>query len=49
MEAVEARMNEDGFYLHASRRKIADVDLATKEELGQMSLFGNDCSGMCGV
>lgn len=36
-------------YLHRSCIPLEQVDLRTKEERGQASFFGNDCSGMCGV
>jgi hypothetical protein len=38
-----------GEYLHRSKRLIDEVDLSTDEDRGQMSLFGNECEGMCGV
>jgi hypothetical protein len=38
-----------GEYLHRSNRVIDDVDLSTDEDRGQMSLFGNECTGLCGV
>jgi hypothetical protein len=44
---VEAMLN--GEYLHRSKRIIDEVDLSTDEDHGQMSLFGNECSGLCGV
>lgn len=45
---VEA-MLPSGEYLHRSKRFIDEVDLSTDEDRGQMSLFGNECEGMCGV
>lgn len=36
-------------YVHFSARPLADVDLSTEEDRGQMSLFGAECQGMCGV
>jgi hypothetical protein len=38
-----------GEFLHPSHRLIDDLDLSTDEDRGQMSLFGNECEGMCGV
>jgi hypothetical protein len=38
-----------GQYLHRSKQLIDAVDLSTDEDRGQLSLFGNDCEGMCGV
>jgi hypothetical protein len=36
-------------YLHRSLVPLDKVDLSTLEDHGQMSLFGNECTGMCGV
>ena len=36
-------------YLHQSLRPLDQVDLRTDEERGQLSLFGNECSGYCGT
>ena len=36
-------------YFHASRVPLDQVDLETDLDKGQMSLFDNDCEGMCGV
>jgi len=36
-------------YLHSSRQPINEVDFRSAEEKGQMTLWDNECSGMCGV
>lgn len=36
-------------FLHSSLKPLAQVDFSTEEDRGQGSLFGNDCTGMCGV
>lgn len=36
-------------YLHASLQPLDQVDLSTPEDHGQLSLWGNECEGMCGV
>lgn len=36
-------------FLHNSRIPLSQVDFSTDEERGQISLFGNECEGMCGV
>jgi hypothetical protein len=36
-------------YLHKSLLPLDEVDLSTIEDHGQMSLWGNECEGMCGV
>lgn len=36
-------------YLHNSLLPLDQVDLSTEEERGQLSLWNNECEGMCGV
>jgi hypothetical protein len=54
-EAIRAGMpgpkrpHGDGWYLHRSRIPLAEVDLRTAEDAGQIDMFGNECEGMCGV
>ena len=36
-------------YMHASRVPLAQVDLSTAEDHGQIDAFNNECEGMCGV
>lgn len=36
-------------YVHASRVPLAEVDFRTAADFGQVSMFGNECEGMCGV
>ena len=36
-------------FLHNSRMPLNQVDFRTDEDKGQMSLFGNECEGICGV
>lgn len=36
-------------FLHNSLVPLGEVDFSTDEERGQISLFGNECEGMCGV
>jgi hypothetical protein len=36
-------------YLHKSLKPLEDVDFRTAEDAGQLSMFGNECEGMCGV
>jgi hypothetical protein len=45
---VEALLPK-GEYLHWSKQHLDEVDLSTDLERGQLSLFGNECEGMCGV
>jgi len=34
-------------FLHADRVPLDEVDLSTREDFGQLSLFTNECEGMC--
>ena len=36
-------------YMHRSLKPLAEVDLSTPEDHGQLNLFNNECEGMCGV
>lgn len=36
-------------FMHFSHRPLAEVDLSTAEDRGQLDLFNNECEGMCGV
>lgn len=36
-------------YMHRDCVPLADVDLSTAEERGQLNMFLNECEGMCGV
>jgi hypothetical protein len=36
-------------YLHSSLKPLDEVDLSTPEDHGQLSLFTEECEGMCGV
>lgn len=40
---------ESPAYLHFSGKPLAEVDLSTPEDHGQLDLFGEECQGMCGV
>lgn len=36
-------------FMHSDLKPLDEVDLRTAEDRGQVSLFNNDCEGMCGV
>ncbi|MCZ4500976.1 MAG: hypothetical protein JWQ74_3531 [Marmoricola sp.] len=36
-------------FIHPSLKPLAEVDLSTAEDRGQLNLFENECEGMCGV
>jgi hypothetical protein len=46
---VGIRKIEGEPYLHRSLKPLDEVDLRTDEDLGQMSMFTDECEGMCGV
>lgn len=43
------RGTKHALYLHRDMKPLDEVDLSTDIERGQMSLFENECEGMCGV
>ncbi len=43
------RNTREKCYVHPSLKPLDEVDLSTDEENGQLSLFTNECEGMCGV
>lgn len=43
------RPKGEQWFVHSSRRPLAEVDFRTAEERGQYRLFGNECEGMCGT
>lgn len=51
--AFQASKKEQGLrgipFLHSSRKPLSRVDFSTEEERGQLSMFNNECEGMCGV
>lgn len=36
-------------FLHRSAVPLDSADLSTPEDHGQLDMFGNECSGLCGV
>jgi len=36
-------------YLHRSCVPLGSIDFSSEEDRGQVSMFGNECEGMCGV
>lgn len=39
----------DELFVHKSRMPLDEVDLRTDDEKGQLSLWGDECDGMCGM
>ena len=50
-EAKRTTLNHTTFsrFLHPERIPLDEVDFSTDLDRGQLSLFGNECEGMCGV
>jgi len=36
-------------YLHPQRVPLDEADISSEEDRGQLSMFGNECEGMCGL
>jgi hypothetical protein len=36
-------------FVHPARKPLEEIDFRTQEEKGQMSLWDNECSGICGI
>jgi hypothetical protein len=43
------RPENDAWFVHRSRTPLAQVDFSTAEDRGQLTMFNNECEGMCGV
>lgn len=48
-KTVDAAANKRSQYVHRSLLPLDQVDFRTAEDAGQLSMFGNECEGMCGV
>ncbi len=48
-EAIRKIRPPFDLFVHPARIPLVDVDLRTAEEKGQMRLWDDECSGMCGV
>ena len=48
-EMIRLRGTKKNWYLHRSLRPLVDVDFRTAEDAGQLSMFTDECEGMCGV
>ena len=43
------RGTKEKLYLHRSHVPLTEADFATPEDRGQLTMFNNECEGMCGV
>lgn len=46
---IDEELQKRGEFLHRSCKPLSEVDFSTEEERGQLSMFNNECEGMCGV
>lgn len=47
--AIRNHRNTSLLFVHPSRKPLEEVDFRSAEEKGQMTLWDNECSGICGV
>jgi len=48
IDATIRKGDSQRWYLHRDLKPLDEVDLRTKEQAGQQSMFNDECSGMCG-
>jgi hypothetical protein len=48
-EAIRKARPPYDLFVHPARKPLVDVDLRTAEEKGQLSLWDQECEGICGV
>lgn len=48
-EAIRSARPPFDLFVHPSRKPLRDVDLRTAHEQGQLSLWDNECQGVCGI
>lgn len=48
-EQIRKALPPYDLYLHPSRKPLGEVDLRNAEERGQMSLWDEECTGVCGI
>src|SRR3990172_446255 len=46
-EAIRKARPPFDLFVHPARKPLIEVDLRTMEEMGQMSLWDEECSGLC--
>lgn len=47
--AIRNFRSPNKLYIHPTRKSLEEVDLRTQEEKGQLRLWDEECSGLCGV
>lgn len=48
-EAIRTARPPYDLFLHPAKIPLVDVDLSNQQDRGQLSLWDNECSGVCGV
>lgn len=48
-EAIRKRRPPYDLFVHPSRIPLSEIDFSSEEDNGQLSLWENECEGMCGV
>jgi hypothetical protein len=48
-EAIRKARPPYDLFVHPARKPLSEVDLRTAEEKGQLSLWDNECAGICGI
>jgi len=48
-EMIRGGGTKEKLYLHRSLVPLTDADFATPEDRGQLTMFNDECEGMCGV
>lgn len=48
-EAMKLSKLSGALFLHSSCKPLAEIDFDNEEDKGQMTLFDNECQGMCGI
>jgi hypothetical protein len=43
------RPQGEGWFLHRSLKPLSEIDFRNAKDIGQLSLFGDECEGMCGL
>jgi len=46
---IPSQRNNSEWFVHRDRLPLDHVDFRTAEDAGQLSMFNNECEGMCGV
>lgn len=48
-EIIRNSLKSGEVFLHRTRKPLIEVDFSSEQDRGQMSLFDDECTGICGV